>query len=420
MEAVKRKRYVLYSGAVRAGKTLLAAHIAITTCIEHPGCRGFMGSLTTPQLNDVVFTVFQQELKFYQDAFDKAGIPIELAYFTRSKGDMKARFWNGSIILFKQCDDDMKLRGDTLDFACLDEPIEIDESIFKQLMLRISGTGNVPNQFILLTTNPGSQSHWIYKRFFHTDNKNYFKVQTTTYDNVLLPRYEDYIGEIQDEGDEDWIRRFLDGTWDAFAGQIYKGFKKSTCVGEYINEKTGKPVLKSFDYITAGVDWGYRNPSCILTVAIKDKEVYILDEYYLKEKPSHFVAKEIADGHKKHSYRKAFSDPSNPDLIFQTHDLGVPIEKAENDVFGGIGKIKSIIKKKKLHIDKRCVNLIREMQLYRYKKDKTGQAPMEEPMKLDDHAPDALRYALSEYRAFKNRMTVITIPRVMWDFRRRR
>jgi len=52
MRAVKKRRYVLYSGAVRAGKTLLAAHIAIQTCIENPRCIGMLGSLTTPQLQD--------------------------------------------------------------------------------------------------------------------------------------------------------------------------------------------------------------------------------------------------------------------------------------------------------------------------------------------------------------------------------
>ena len=136
--AVKNKRYILYSGAVRAGKTLLAAHIAITTCIENPGCQGFIGSLTTPQLTDVVFKVFQQELRYYQDVLDKNNVPIQLARMKFSKGDMKAIFWNGAEVMFKSCDKEEKIRGYTLDFAILDEPIEIDETIFKQLMQRIS------------------------------------------------------------------------------------------------------------------------------------------------------------------------------------------------------------------------------------------------------------------------------------------
>lgn len=409
MELVKKKRYVLYSGAVRAGKTLLAANIAIRTCIENPGVVGMIGAWTTPQLTDVPFKVFQQELAIYQKALDEAGIPITIARMKRSKGDMKAIFWNGSEVWFKACDDEIKLRGMTLDFACLDEPIEIDESIFKQLINRISGTGNLENQFILLTTNPGSQGHWIYQRFFNTEDENYVTVQTTTYDNFLLPRYEEYIGEIKDMGDEDWIRRFLDGTWDAFAGQVYKGFHKNIHVGKYQH-------LQNFDYYIAGVDWGFRNPSCILTIGIKGTEVYVLDEYYQKERPSHKVAEEVQERHKIYNYRNVYFDPSNPDLIFQSDDLGVPAEKADRDVNGGIGKVKSLFKKNKLHIDSSCVNLIRELQIYKYKQDKTGKNPVEEPAKLDDHAPDALRYGLTNYRAYRRKTLVGTVKRALWDF----
>lgn len=409
MNLVKKKRYVLYSGAVRAGKTLLAANIAIRTCIENPGSVGMFGALTTPQLTDVPFRVFQQELSLYQKALDDAHIPIKLAHIKRSKGDMKAVFWNGSEVMFKPCDDEQKIRGLTLDFACLDEPIEIDESIFKQLINRISGTGNLENQFILLTTNPGSQGHWIYQRFFNTEDKNYTKIQTTTYDNFLLPRYDEYINEVKGTGDEDWTRRFLDGTWDAFAGQVYKGFSKTIHVGKY-------KQLKKFDYYVAGVDWGFRNPSCILTIGVKGKEVFVIDEYYKKEQPSHKVAEEVAKRDEIFNYRHVYFDPSNPDLIFQSDDLGVPAEKADRDVNGRIGKIKSLLKKRNLHIDESCVNLIREMQLYKYKKDRTGKNPVEEPAKLDDHAPDALGYGLSDYRAFRAESVVGYVKKALWDY----
>jgi len=279
MRAVKKYRYVLYSGAVRAGKTLLLAHVAIQTCVDNPGCIGMLGSLTTPQLTDVVFKVFQQELEFYQKALDTAGIPITLARIKYSKGDMKAIFWNGSEIWFKPCDEEEKLRGMTLDFVGLDEPIEIAETIFAQLTLRISGTGNLKtkNPFIILTTNPGSQSHWIYRRFFNTNNPDYHVIETTTYDNVLLPRYEDYIAEAKNSGDEDWVRRFLDGTWEAFAGQIYKEFNPDVHIGDYKDL-----TIDFFDYITAGVDWGFTNPSVILTIGVRGKDAFVIDEYYQK------------------------------------------------------------------------------------------------------------------------------------------
>jgi len=370
-----------------------------------------LGSLTTPQLTDVVFKVFQQELKLYQDALDKANIPITLARIKYSKGDMKAIFWNGSSIMFKSCEDEMKIRGLTLDFIGFDEPIDIDESVFLQGINRISGTGNLKskNPFILLTTNPGSQSHWIYKRFFEMKNPDYYTVQTTTYDNVMLPRYERYIEELKGSGDEDWIRRFLDGTWESFAGQVYKEFNENKHVGDYRD-------LKHFDYTTAGVDWGFRNPSVILSIGIKGKDVFILNEYYQKEKPTHYVVSEVAKRFKKHHYRKVYFDPSNPDLIFQAADLSIPCEKGERDVNAGIGKIKSILKKGHLHIDRHCTNTIREFKAYQYKKDKTGENAVEVPAKLDDHTMDALKYGLTPYRAFRGKAVVGYVKRAIWDF----
>lgn len=409
MRAVKSKRYVLYSGAVRAGKTLLAAHVAIRTCIEHPGASGFIGSLTTPQLTDVVFKVFIQELEKYQEALDKAGIPITLARMKHSKGDMKAIFWNGSEIVFKSCDDETKIRGYTLDFAILDEPIEIDETIFMQLFNRISG-GKIPNPFILLTTNPGSQNHWIYKYFFRKPTSEYYTIETTTYDNVLLPQYEKYIKELEENLDDDWILRFLNGRWGAYSGQIYKDFSYDKHTGDYKD-------FKNVRYYVAGVDWGHRNPSCILVIGITtDKDVIVHEEWYQSGVNSPIVARKLQELDSRYNFKKVYIDPSNPDLILQSSDLKIPADKADRNVDAGIGKIKGLFKHNRIHIDVNCKNLIRELQAYRYEKDKMNKNPTEKPVKQDDHAPDALRYGLTSYRGFRNTPVIGHIKRKMWDF----
>jgi len=409
MWAVKKNRYVLYSGAVRAGKTLLAAHIAIRTCIENPNCQGFIGSLTTPQLTDVVFKVFQQELKFYQDLLDKNNISLQIAKMKFSKGDMKAIFYNGSVIYFKSCDDETKIRGYTLDFAILDEPIEIDETIFKQLMNRISG-GHINNPFILLTTNPGSQLHWIYKYFFREATEEHYTVETTTYDNVLLPQYKKYIKDLEQNLDEDWIRRFLNGKWGAYSGQIYKNFSLDRHTGTYAN-------FNDVKYFVAGVDWGNRNPSCILVLGItKDKEVIVVKEWYRKGATTPQVAKKLQEYHKIYSFKKVYIDASQPDLILQTSDLQVPAEKSERKVEAGIAKIRGLFKQNKIHIDINCTNLIRELQAYRYEKDKLNKNPTETPVKQDDHAPDALRYGLTNYRGFRRDNLLGYVKRDLWDF----
>lgn len=396
IEALKDFKFILYSGSFRAGKTLLLANVAIQTCVENPGCVGLLGSLTYPQLRDVVFTVFKQELEIYQQALDSKKIPVKIAKsIVTSPGNMHIDFYNGSKVLFKSCDDELKLRGLTLDFFGLDEPIDIDETIFTQLIGRISGNV-LKKPFGILTTNPGSESHWIYQRFFKSGNPQYKTIKTTTYDNKLLPDYKNYIKSLQENYDDDWIRRFLNGDWGAFAGQIYKNFIPEKHVGKY-EEYAG------IKYYIAGVDFGVRNPTCILAIGVtKDKQAIIEKEYYASGKTSKDITEQLKRFHKHYDFKKIFCDPAALDLITQCEQIRLPIVAGDNKVEPGIAKIKSLFKKNQIYIDWHCNYLIKELQSYRYERDRLNNNPSERPLKMDDHSCDALRYALYSFRAWKS------------------
>lgn len=406
--ALKRAKFILYSGAFRAGKTLLLANIAIRTCIANPGCVGLLGSLTYPQLRDVVFTVFKQEAELYQKALDNAGIQHTIIKkFISSPGQMRAEFTNGSLVHFKACDDELKLRGYTLDFFGLDEPIDIDETIFTQLVGRISGNV-LKKPFGILTTNPGSESHWIYRRFFVSKNPQYATVKTTTYDNELLPDYNNYIKSLLENFDDDWVKRFLNGDWGAFAGQIYKNFDTKKHVGDY---KKNKDIL----YYIAGVDFGTRNPSCVLTIGItKNKRAMIVNEYYAPSTSSD-LAKKIQELHEHYNYRKVFIDPAALDLITQCEQLKIPAEAGINKVEPGIAKIKSMLQRNLILIDKFCGNLISEMLAYHFERDKLNNNPTEKPSKVNDHACDALRYALFSFKLWKGSIIAGYVKRTLWE-----
>jgi len=84
----------------------------------------------------------------------------------------------------------------------------------------------------------------------------YIHIDTTTYDNILLPDYKNYIKSKEQVWDADWIRRYLNGSWGMFEGQVYKDFNPATMVGDF--KKT--PVA----YHIAGIDWGIRGPTLCL------------------------------------------------------------------------------------------------------------------------------------------------------------
>jgi len=406
LESVKRYKFTLYSGSVGAGKTLLLAHAAIEACVNNPGTVGIIGSLTYTQLTNVVWTVFNEELMKYEDLLRENNLEFKLV--TRrveSTGKMLIEFFNGSRIHFLACEDEMKLRGYTIDFFALDEPIDIDEGVFTQLMARMRGkhlkaSGRKP--FALLTTNPGAETHWIYQRFFAKKGKEYNVIQTTTRENVFLP--EGYVESMLEAYDADWISRFIDGKWGAFKGQIYKNFNEKKHVGDYKN-------YDDIQYYIAGVDWGIRHPSGVLTIGItSDKKAIIVEEYFKSELTSKQVCDEIAKLDRKYEYRKIFVDSAALDLIVQLQQRHLPALKSDKHVEPGIGKVKSMFLKDMILIDKGCKELIRELLSYRYDKD------TEKPVKRDDDLVDALRYALFTHRAWNNRTVLGSLKKNLWGY----
>lgn len=391
--------YGLYSGAYGAGKTLLLAQVGIKASMDYPGAKGLVGSLSYTQLKDVIFQTFIDEIDGYQRVLNDNNIPIQIAEHTISPGKMNITFYNGSEIMFRACEDSEKLKGRNLEWFMLDEPIEMKAEVFKQLMARLRG-GNMPFHFGLLATNPGAENHWIYQYFYMDKKPGYFAVDTNTYDNILIPNYEEYIKSMEARYDPDWVRRYLEGHWGAFSGQIYKMFNTNKHVRDFDQDLKNVPGIERY---IAGVDFGIRDPTCILVLMkTKANTLFVISEFYESEKTSFEIANIIKKLHLKYNFTKVYCDPSAADLVKQAFDLGVPIGKfdnnevksyANNAVAPGIAKLQSTFKADhRITIHSSCTNLIRSIQSYRYK-----NADNDIPLKDDDHAADALRYALTDY-----------------------
>ncbi|RLI66536.1 MAG: PBSX family phage terminase large subunit [Candidatus Asgardarchaeum californiense] len=396
LEDIYKYGYTLYSGAVGAGKTLLLAHAAIRECLNYPGTEGIIGSLTYTQIKNVVFNVFKKEMSLYQDKLNKQGIPVKLiTNISATHGNMYVEFYNGSKIYFVALHNEERIRGYTIDWFAIDEPIEIPEELFLQLIARQRGT-NTPHQWGLLTTNPGAKSHWLYKTFFENVNREYKTIETTSYKNVFLPK--DYIRRMEEKYDPDWIKRFLNGSWGAFSGQIYKDFIPSRHVVDSIS------LDKIRTYI-AGVDVGSTNPSCILVLGItKKKEIYVIEEFYKEGTTSVELTKRLKKLDGKYNFKKIFIDPAAADVRMQCEELHLPVEKGDNNVEAGIGKLKSLFNRNQIYVHSSCKYLIQELLAYQYEKDKPGKNKAEKPYKYFDHACDALRYGIFSFKLFKRKM----------------
>ena len=87
-------------------------------------------------------------------------------------------------------------------------------------------------------------------------------------------------------------------------------------------------------------------------------------------------------------------DCADPERIEEIRRAGFnaePCMKGANSVKNGIDKIKQ----HSLYITKRSVDVLKEIKSYKWKEDKDGRV-LDEPLKFNDHAMDALRYACGD------------------------
>jgi len=385
LNLLKNRKYVLYSGAYGAGKTFLMSHVVIRECIRHPGSLWFFGSQTIPMLRDTVVRTFLEEIDQYQMAINKAREKLSadekgILDFNITERflshTMTFKFWNGSEVLFRSCDEPSKYKSLNLDGFAIDEPVDIDEEVFLMLQGRLRGN-HTSHRCAVMAGNPAGRTNWVYRKFFENKDRSYAYVHTTSYDNTYLPT--DYIPMMENSYDEDYKRRYLYGEWGSFEGQVYKDFDIDKHVGDFKNYECR--------YHIAGFDDGVRNPACILIIGVdEDNNMYVKEELYESGLVDSEKAEFMSGFNRRYGIRNVFIDPAALSVSEALKNKKIRVVNADNDIFSGVSKLKSFFKNDVIHIDKSCKNLIKELESYRYEKGRLGKNDPELPVKKDDHA----------------------------------
>ncbi len=403
IDAVQAYKYVLYSGAYGAGKTFLMCHVAIQTCINSPKVFGFFGAQTIPMIRDTVVRTFLSEMDLYQETLDKNNIDLKLEKQWRPS-TMSYKFFNDSEILFRSCDSPSKFKSLNLDFFILDEPVDIDKEIFLMLQGRLRATNikkedGSTHRFGAMAGNPAGKMNWVYQSFFDHPTDDYYKVHTITRDNIHLPK--DYIDNLYRTYDFEYARRYLEGEWGSFVGMVYKDFDFDKHVTNKLPEKN------DIRYYIAGVDVGYTNPTAMLAIAITfDNQAIIVDEFYEKEKTTDVTVEEMKSWNEEYSFKKIFADPAAADWINKAKTQRLNVYDGDNDIDKGIAKCKSFFANDIILINKKCDNLLREIESYQYDKRSVTGNETEKPMKKNDHALDAMRYAFTEFNPWRKNVFI--------------
>jgi phage terminase large subunit len=276
----------------------------------------------------------------------------------------------GSYIEFFSVDNQLKVRGPGRDILFINEANIINYETFRQLLLRTK-------KAIFIDYNPADEFHWIYDKVL-TRPDCYF-IRSTYKDNPFLPKEQVYEIESYKEADPNFWRIYGEGERGHSEGVIYTHWNTFSSV------EGGSECF--------GLDFGYNNPTALTRIREKDKSLYVSEEIY----QSHLTNTDLIGMLKQivKPHDPIYCDAAEPQRIEEIKRAGFKAIAANKDVKAGIDFIKS----RKLFIHQGSANLLKEIKSYKFKvnKNKVGNTP-EEPLKLNDHAMDAMRYAAISFK----------------------
>lgn len=262
------------------------------------------------------------------------------------------------------------------DVDILDDRLRGDlESINPNLYYQITGT-----------FNPVSASHWIKGRYFDRPDPDVLTHHSTYKDNRFIdPAYYRRMERRKIE-DPEGYRVYGEGEWGELGGQILTKY-------EIHDFPTARENFDAFYY---GQDFGFNHANAIIGVGFRDGELYVCSEIYVFEKDTVEII-ELAKKKEVNPRIEMFCDSAEPDRIKMWQRAGFrayPVKKEPGSVKAQIDWLKG----RKIHIHPSCVNVQKEIQQWKWKKDNTTGLYIDEPVEFMDDAMAALRYSVERLR----------------------
>jgi PBSX family phage terminase large subunit len=357
------ERYHAFVSGVGAGKTVGGIYRALLNAqYWNPGETGMIVAPTVPALRNAVV----QELHKWN--------VLNLCEYKASEKSLE--FPNGSRIILESADNNRKierLRGPSIAWFWMDEAAIISDRAWKILIGRLR-EGSYRNAAI--TTTPKG-FNWVYDRFADDEAVNRV-LGVRTEDNPHLP--DDYASEIVQEYEGRFYDQEVLGEFVRFEGLVYDWFDRET---HLVDERPD-----TYDEVIYGVDWGFSNPAVTLVIYREGDRWTLVDEWYERRCTDDDHADATLELIEQYGEGVVYCDPSEPSNIETFRRNGINAKGAENPITPGIQHVTSLQDEFRAHRD--CQAVINEFGQYQYPDGKRGEKPVDE----NNHAMDALRYAL--------------------------
>lgn len=304
------------------------------------------------------------------------------AYFNEQRLEIKV---NGCIIVIRGWESIETLRGQAFDFIVIDE-VAMMRNFWTNWQEIISPCLTDSRGHVLFISTPKGFNHFYELYNLEATDPDFKSFHFTSYDNPHLP-----VDEIEKQRsiltEDKFAQEFL-ADFRKTEGLVYKEFNRTQ---HLFNDDD-----KIYDIVEtiAGIDFGFTNPCAILTLVRDGRNNYwITDEYYKSGQTDAQIAEFVAS----QRFNKVYPDPESPSAIKELRDRKVNVRdviKNKDSIANGIKKVRELFKANRLRIHKKCTNTILELETYSYPDKVDLKNPQENPIKENDHAMDALRYAI--------------------------
>ena len=422
-------RFAGYGGGFGNGKTLAGSLKAYNHC----------------QQQDAFFLIGRRHATDLRDSTQRDFLNLFGHLGKWSPGTQSFKFidQNGnriSEVIFRHLDDLQSLTNMNLSGFWIDQAEEVTEDAFDFLVGRIRRPVQHREGFITFNMEG---HNWIWRRFLKRigrDGKplpnaeDYFLTTASTLENKEnLP--EDYIKGLMSQSD-DYIKRFVYGSWDTFSGQVFDEFNPQihTCDPFPVPDEWEK--IRMIDHGQSGE----HATGCLWMAIDYFGNCFIYQEYKKyndivsnhAEKINLMSRRRTENGSVIQDYfeytvidpsthRRTQSDKEGHifSVADEYLDHGIATVAGQNDVIAGINRVKEFLKidpehyhpflrvdgepilgAPHLYIFNSCTDLIEEVQQYRWKQafgantNPDSDAVAERPVKKNDHLVDPLRYGI--------------------------
>lgn len=269
-----------------------------------------------------------------------------------------------------------------------EEATELQESDVDILDDRLRGKLDNPNLYYQMTFsfNPISAQHWIKRKYWDYESNNIFKCHSTYLDNRFNDAAYHERMMMRKEQDPDGYRIYGLGEWGELGGLI---------LTNYVIEDIPTDFNR-YDNVLYSQDFGYNHANCILEIGFKDDEVYVLRELYVHEKDTDEII-QLANEMGFDKRKKMWCDSAEPDRIKMWQKAGYRAEGVKKEQ-GSVNAQIDYLKQHKIHINGCCLNTIKEIQQWKWQKDRVTGLYIDTPVDFMDDAMAALRYSVENYR----------------------